>query len=105
MRRLLLVGVLGVLAVAGGAWAGTQVVELNNLKFSVSLLNVTSDDVLEFDNNDDDSHNVTIAGEALLLNSGLQAPGDTFKVRLTRPGVYSVTDGIHPRMKMTVVVR
>jgi plastocyanin len=102
--RLSLFAILGVLAVAGVAWAGAQIVDQKNLKFSVELLRISADDVVVFNNSDDAAHDITISGEGLSVNSGLQHPGDAFKVRLVKPGVYKVTCGVHPRMKMTVIV-
>ena len=104
MRLFLSLGMLGVLAVASVAWAGTQAVDQKNLRFSASSLTVARDHLIEFDNSDDTWHNVTIVGDGLMLSSGLQAPGEPFKVRLGKPGVYNVTCGLHPKMKMTVVV-
>jgi cytochrome c peroxidase len=104
MKRLLPYGILGVLTVAGVAWAGTQAIDQKNLMFSMSLLKVAPGHLIEFDNSDDTPHNVTIVGDGLLLNSGLQAPGQSFSVRLIKPGVYTVFCGIHPHMKMTVLV-
>jgi plastocyanin len=97
-------GILGVLAGAGVAWAGTQTIDQKNLKFSMSVLKVAPGHLVEFDNSDDTPHNVTIVGNGLLLNSGLQAPGQSFSVRLIKPGVYTVSCGIHPHMKMIVLV-
>jgi plastocyanin len=104
VARLSLFAILGALAVAGVAWAGTQFVDQKNLRFSVSLLKISADDVVVFKNSDDVVHDITITGEGLLANSGLQHPGDDFKVRLVKPGTYKVTCGIHPRMKLTVIV-
>jgi plastocyanin len=104
MRRFLSLGILGVLAVAGVAWAGTQAIDQKDLRFSANLLKVAPGRLIEFDNSDDTPHNVTVIGDGLFLNSGLQAPGQPFTVRLVKPGVYSVICGIHPHMRMTVIV-
>jgi cytochrome c peroxidase len=104
LRVYAVCGVVGVLAIATAAWAGTLVVDQKNLKFSVRELTVAKGDSIEFTNNDDTSHNITISGAGFTANSGLQKPGQPFKVPLVKPGVYKVSCGIHPNMRMTVTV-
>jgi cytochrome c peroxidase len=94
----------GVLALAGAAWAGTLVVDQKNLKFSVRELKIAKGDSIEFTNNDDTSHNITITGAGFTANSGLQRPGQPFKAPFVKAGTYKVSCGIHPNMRMTVVV-
>ena len=92
-------------ALAGVAWAaGVIAVDQKNLKFSVRELRIAKGDSVEFMNSDDTSHNITITGEGLTLNSGLQAPGRPFKAPFVKTGSYKVTCGIHPNMRMTVIV-
>ncbi|MDP9008563.1 MAG: cupredoxin domain-containing protein [Pseudomonadota bacterium] len=94
-----------VLGVAGMAFAGAvQTVDQRNMKFSVATLTVNKGDVVDFMNSDDTSHNITISGDGFSVSSGLQKPGVDFKVPLVKPGIYHVTCGIHPKMKMTLIV-
>jgi plastocyanin len=105
MRPNKLTQALAALGVACAAWAGTtHVVDQKNLKFSVASLTIAKGDVVDFMNGDDTSHNITISGEGLSVSSGLQKPGVDFKVPLVKPGTYKVSCGIHPRMRMTIVV-
>ena len=97
-------GVVAVLALATAAWAGTLTVDQRNLKFSVKELRVAKGDSVEFLNHDDTSHNITITGQGFTANSGLQAPGQPFKTPFAKTGVYKVSCGIHPNMRMTVIV-
>jgi cytochrome c peroxidase len=93
------------LGIAALAWAGAaHTVDQKNLKFSVPTLTVAKGDVVDFLNNDDTSHNITIKGDGFSVSSGLQKPGVDFKVPLVKPGTYKVSCGIHPNMKMTLVV-
>jgi cytochrome c peroxidase len=96
--------VVGVLALATAAWAGTLNVDQKNLKFSVKELRIAKGDSVEFTNSDDTSHNITITGQGFTANSGLQAPGKPFKAPFAKAGVYKVSCGIHPNMRMTVIV-
>jgi cytochrome c peroxidase len=96
---------VAVLAMAGVAWAAsTVVVDQRNLKFSVRELKIAKGDSIEFTNNDDTQHNITITGAGFTANSGLQAPGKPFKAPFVKSGVYKVSCGIHPNMRMTVTV-
>lgn len=93
------------LGIAALAWAGAlHTVDQKNLKFSMATLTISKGDVVDFMNNDDTSHNITIKGDEFSVSSGLQKPGVDFKVPLIKPGTYKVSCGIHPNMKMTVVV-
>jgi cytochrome c peroxidase len=92
------------LALAGAAWAATVTVDQKNLHFSVRQLKIAKGDSVEFTNSDDTSHNITVTGPGFKVNSGLQKPGEPFKVPLVKAGVYSVSCGIHPNMRMTIVV-
>ena len=104
MKTYAVLGVVGVLALAGAAWAATVTVDQKNLKFSVRELKIAKGESIEFTNSDDTSHNITIKGEGFSASSGLQGPGTPFKVPLVKAGVYKVTCGIHPNMRMTVIV-
>jgi cytochrome c peroxidase len=91
-------------SLAGAAWASVQTVDQRNLKFSVKVLTIARGDSVEFTNSDDTSHNITISGPGFSVNSGLQTPGQPFRAPLVKPGVYKVSCGIHPNMRMTIIV-
>jgi plastocyanin len=91
---------------AGAALAGGIVnIDQKGLAFSEPTVTVNKGDILNFTNNDSTSHNILISGNGINLNSGLQQPGVAFKAPMVKEGTYSVMCGIHPKMKMTVVVR
>ncbi len=105
MRRILTAMTVATLGIMAVAWASTShTVDQKNLKFSTPSLTIEKGDLVDFLNSDDTSHNITITGGGYSVNSGLQKPGVHFKVPLSKPGTYTVTCGIHPRMKMNVVV-
>lgn len=76
-------------------------------KFSVKDLEVTKGQTVSFLNDDTTSHNITVTGDGngVSVNSGLQPPGGKFEMPFAKPGKYLVTCGIHPKMKMTIVVK
>jgi cytochrome c peroxidase len=102
----LFLGVAGVLAIAGTSWAATVLtVDQRGLTFSTARLTANRGDMVRFTNSDKTSHNILVTGNGVSLNSGLQRPGVAFNAPFARAGTYRVTCGIHPKMKMKVVVR
>jgi plastocyanin len=91
--------------IAGAAWAAGMVnVDQKGLAFSSGSLTVSAGTIVSFNNGDSTSHNIIVSGNGVNLNSGLQAPGVSFKAPFLKPGTYQVMCGIHPKMKMTVTV-
>jgi plastocyanin len=91
---------------AGAVRAASPVtVTQKGLQFSVEELNVSKGQMVVFLNDDRTAHNITVSGEGLNLNGGLQQPGAEFKVPFAKPGTYQVTCGIHPKMKLSVTVK
>lgn len=75
------------------------------LQFSSTELNVGKGQVVVFQNDDRTAHNITVTGDGMNLNGGLQPPGAEFRVPFSKSGTYSVSCGIHPKMKLTVTVK
>ena len=97
---------LAAMLLAGSSRAGEPVtVGQKGLRFSSAELSVAADQAIIFLNNDTTTHNITVVGEGLALNSGLQAPGVEFRVPALKPGTYLVSCGIHPKMKLTLTVK
>jgi len=92
--------------IAGAAWAGgIVVIDQKGLTFSTASVTVDKGTIVSFQNSDNTSHNIMVSGNGVTLNSGLQAPGVTFRAPFLKSGTYQVICGIHPKMKMTVVVK
>lgn len=106
MKRAFLFAGLAALAASTAALAGGMVnIDQKGLAFSAPSVTVNKGDMLVFTNNDSTSHNILITGNGLSLNSGLQQPGVSFKAPMVKEGSDQVICGIHPKMKMTVVVK
>lgn len=106
MKRLKLLCVAGALLLAATVRAAAPVtVSQNNLQFSVEDLSLAKGQMVVFVNQDKTAHNITVTGEGLNLNGGLQQPGGEFRVPFAKPGTYQVSCGIHPKMKLTVTVK
>lgn len=81
-----------------------MVVDQHRLQFSLPTVTLKVGERLRFTNSDRVNHNVLISLGGIRTNSGLQKPGEPFEVPMVRAGIYQVTCGIHPRMKMVVNV-
>ena len=98
--------ILAILGLADSALA-TQVIRIDqkNLSFNTNFLTIAKGTKVIFGNSDATSHNILITGPGVIFNSGLQRPGVVFTAPFGKPGTYHVSCGIHPRMKLTVVVK
>src|SRR5688572_9143037 len=85
--------------------AAPVTVSQKGLRFSSEELEVAKGQVVVFMNDDRTPHNITVSGEGVNLNGGLQQPGGEFRVPFTKPGTYAVSCGIHPKMKLSVTVK
>ena len=95
-----------VITLAATVRAGAPVtVTQKGLQFSVEELSLEKGQIVTFVNDDRTAHNITVSGAGINLNGGLQQPGADFKVPFSKPGTYSVSCGIHPKMKMTITVK
>jgi plastocyanin len=94
--------------VLGGAGFGAAIAGKNHeiieadKKFSTKTIEIAVGDTLTFVNNDAIKHNITI--KKMKFNSGLQEPGNDVEVIFDKNGKFKVRCGIHPKMKLKVVV-
>ena len=97
---------LALLALAASVPAAAPItITQKGLQFSSTELSVGKGQVVTFVNDDRTAHNITVKGDGVNLNGGLQQPGGQFSVPFTRPGTYEVSCGIHPKMKLEVTVK
>ena len=106
MNRASVVCLIATVVLSGGVSAAAPItVTQKGLQFSVEDLSVAKGQVVVFVNDDRTAHNITVSGEGVSLNGGLQQPGGEFKVPFAKPGTYQVSCGIHPKMKLSVTVK
>lgn len=108
MKRLVItLGLSSVFAFSATPADPSVTVGQVNLKFSVKDLEINKGQSVVFVNDDDTNHNITVKGDGngVSVNGGLQPPGGKFEMPFAKPGTYAVTCGIHPKMKMTIVVK
>jgi cytochrome c peroxidase len=108
MKKFVVAAGLASLLVFGSTLADPPItINQAGLKFSVKDLEVAKGQTVVFLNDDTTSHNITVTGDGngVSVNSGLQPPGAKFEMPFAKPGKYQVTCGIHPKMRMTIVVK
>ncbi len=82
--------------------AGSHTVSQKDKAFAKSELSIAAGDSVNFANDDSVKHNILI--KDIDYNSGTQEPGQTVTATFDKAGKFKVRCGIHPKMKMTVVV-
>jgi cytochrome c peroxidase len=105
MKARLFLPLATVLVAAAVSAAAPLTVSQKGLQFSSTELEVSKGQLVVFANDDRTPHNITVSGEGVNLNGGLQPPGAEFRVPFSKPGVYAVSCGIHPKMKLNVTVK
>ena len=105
MSRMLAAALVAAVA-ASPAYADEDTVGQKNKTFSIAAATLKPGDTMKFINDDATPHNVLITGpKDELRNSGVQEPGEAATFQFDKPGTYQVECGIHPKMKMRVVVK
>jgi plastocyanin len=86
-------------AVTSGT-AATSVKETDGLKFEPPSVNVKVGDIVGFTNGGMIPHNVTFTGAGVA--SQTMNSGDSFLVKVTKPGTYKYVCTFHPGMEGTI---
>ena len=74
-------------------------------QFSKEEVTLASGDAIDFVNNDNVTHNVSVkAPDGTSKTSSVEKPGETVHVAFDQPGDWRVLCLVHPKMKMTVHV-
>lgn len=97
--------VVAAAAIAGPAAAAEHTVVQKNKEFDKAELTISAGDSVRFVNEDDHAHNVYSRSAVKPFDVGLQAPGTGETVVFSSPGTVRVRCAIHPKMKMTVIVK
>jgi cytochrome c peroxidase len=106
MKRVqFLLPLAAVMVTAVVSAAAPITVTQKGLQFSSAELTVSKGQVVVFMNDDRTPHNITVAGDGMNLNGGLQPPGAEFRVPFSKTGTFAISCGIHPKMKLNVTVQ
>lgn len=107
---LLVVAVLTLAYAGARLWADpvsgeVQGVSQQNRAFIPVLLTIQPGDTVRIQNDDSKlAHHAYLASEALSFVSGELAPGEHVDIAFPVAGTFTVLCGIHPRMRLDVVV-
>ena len=105
MKKLLALGVTGVLAVAAvPAFAATKTVKVDDNVFAPKSASVSKGSTIRFRWVGDAPHNVVRSSGPSFKTIGIRRSG-TVSRRLTRKGTYKLVCTIHPGMNLTLRVR
>ena len=100
-----LVVILIVAAVAGGVHAAQQrTVSQKGRVFSVKELKVKAGELVVFKNDDNVTHHIYSATKDHEFNLRVMNPGHDRQRVFTKPGTLLVQCGLHPTMRLTVLV-
>ena len=92
--------------IGGAAVASQGLISQKGKTFTPADLELTVGTKLTIPNADAVQHNVTVrAPDGTGRNWGTQKPGDTIDILLEQKGEYGIRCGIHPKMKLSVMVR
>jgi cytochrome c peroxidase len=83
---------------------GATTISQKNRTFTPAAIRVRHGQSITVLNDDTRTHNVRIASPQLEFNSGAQEPGESVVLRLDRTGTFEAHCGIHPTMRLTIVV-
>jgi plastocyanin len=109
---LSMLGVVVALILAAGGAARTQqgptpyVISQRGRAFNPNFLSIKQGDTVRIVNDDGDLlHHAYIESDSFNFDSGDQLPGSRTDIVFSVPGKFNVLCGIHPKMKLVVVVK
>lgn len=93
--------------VVQSAWSSSKVdVSQRGRMFNPGEVALRRGDTLHIVNNDGDLvHHAYVESETFSFDSGEQQPGQSADITFTKPGAFTVLCGVHPKMKLSVVVK
>lgn len=89
---------------AVAASVGVTTISQRNRTFTPTAIKLRRGEAVTVLNDDTRTHNVRIASPQMDFNSGVQEPGESIAMRFDRAGTFEAHCGIHPTMRLTIVV-
>jgi plastocyanin len=103
-HKYLLLMVAAPLAVLAGDAPAPHAINQKNRTFSQPEITIKKGEKIIFRNDDDVTHNVFSTSQGSEFNQA-QAPGAESEITFNTPGAIQVRCAIHPKMKLTVIVK
>lgn len=105
MRKMLgFAGLLSAAAAAAQASAAEHVVTMSGMAYQPAAIRARVGDVIRFVNDDAAAHEVFVPTKGFGVDLGVQKPGQSAELPLTRSGSFEVECVIHPHMLLKVAV-
>lgn len=104
MKRLLVAASVFA-SLAAPAYSAEFVVNQKQLTFIPEELTIAAGDTIRFTNGDRTAHHIMTNDNGLSISSPLLPPGADFSVKLDKPGNYTFSCHIHPKMALRVTVK
>lgn len=103
--RTLIIMTVAVCALSAAAWAAEHVVDQKDLSFSQAEMTIAVGDKIKFTNSDRTAHHIWTKDNGVNFSSQTLKPGASYEIKFDKAGTYIVKCHIHPKMKLTVVVK
>ena len=95
--------ILSAVPLLAGAVPSFLVIQRNR-QFQFATMALSAGDTVAFENRDDFQHQIHVDGPGMDIDSDLQGPGERTQIRFSNAGLFRVTCGIHPRMRLAITV-
>ena len=107
MKKTIMMGLASIFFLAAQAFGAEIEVEITRHAFAPNVIEASVGDVLVFTNTSSLPHTVepTEDSELQFEESSTLRKGDTFRLELENPGDMEILCGIHPRMRLNVVIK
>jgi plastocyanin len=92
-------------ALSWPAFAAEHVVDQKNLSFSQSEMTIAAGDKIKFTNSDRTAHHIWTKDNGVNFSSQTLKPGASYEIKFDKAGTYTLKCHIHPKMKLTVIVK
>ena len=105
MKRLICIGLFVTLCGFAEATDAPQMLQVKQ-SFEPTTLTASSNTTIDFVNMDDVNHDIQITDpKSSKTDLGVEHVGDTVHYSFAASGIYTITCGIHPRMKAKIIVQ
>jgi plastocyanin len=96
---------LVICALSWPALAAEHVVDQKNLSFSQGEMTIAVGDKIKFTNSDRTAHHIWTKDNGINVSSQTLKPGASYEIKFDKAGTYTLKCHIHPKMKLTVIVK
>lgn len=104
-RSRILLGVVGAMCFASGAFAETHTVVQVNRSFKPGEITIAVGESVQFSNQDEFIHQIYVDSDKIAYDSAEQQPGEIITIPFPKSGDFPVRCHIHPKMLLTVHVK